>query len=117
MEKNERINYWLGADDMIKLDGQSADAGMSRSDYIRKLIAEAEVLPTPQVDYLAYAEEFRRLGQQFNEYVKEFNETGDFNLRGAEKVWLQIHETAERLRLELMNKTVKLEVEAHHESP
>ena len=117
MEKNKRINYWLGADDMIKLDGQSAEAKMTRSDYIRKLITEAEVLPTPQVDYLAYAEEFRRLGQEFNKYVKEFNETGDFNLHGAEKVWLQIHETAEHLRLELMNKTVKLEVEAHNDSP
>ena len=117
MEKNKRINYCLGADDMIKLDGKSVEAGLSRSDYLRKLIAEAEVLPTPQVDYLAYADEFRRLGQEFNEYVKEFNETGDFNLHGAEKVWLQIHETAERLRLELMNKTVKLEVEAHHDSP
>ncbi|MBR4910082.1 MAG: hypothetical protein IKZ47_02010 [Clostridia bacterium] len=115
MEKNKRINYWLGADDMIKLDGQSQAAEMSRSDYIRKLIAEAEVLPTPQVDYLAYADEFRRLGQQFNEYVKEFNETGNFNLHGADKVWLLIYETAERLRLELMNKTVKLEVESHHE--
>ena len=116
MKRNKRINYWLGLDDIIKLDGQAMEAGQSRSEYLRDLITEAKVLPTPQVDYLAYAEEFRQLGWEFNEYVREFNATGDFNLRGAEKVWQQIHETAERLRLELMNKTVNLEVEAHHES-
>ena len=117
MKRNKRINYWLGMDDMIKLDEQAMEAGQSRSKYLRDLITEAKVLPTPQVDYLAYAEEFQQLGWEFNEYVREFNATGDFDLRGAEKVWQQIHETAERLRLELMNKTVNLEVEAHYESP
>ncbi len=115
MKKTKRINFWLGEKDLAKLDRQAKEAGLSRSEYLRKRIREAEVLPTPDVDYLAYADEFRRLGQEFNEYVKEFNATGDFNLRNAEKVWVQIHETADRLRLELMNKTVKLEVESHHE--
>ncbi len=116
MKRNKRINYWLGLDDMIKLDGQAMEAGQSRSEYLRDLITEAKVLPAPQVDYLAYTKEFQQLGWEFNEYVREFNETGEFNMHDAEKVWLQIHETAERLRLELINKTANLTVEPHHES-
>lgn len=115
MSRTKRINFWLSEKYRDKLDRQAHEAGLSQSDFIRKLIREAEVLPTPDVDYLAYAEEFKRLGVLFNEYVKEYNATGNLDHEGAETVWQQIKETADRLREDLANKTVKLEVETHHE--
>ena len=115
MNRTKRINFWLGDKYLAKLDRQAKEAKLSQSDYIRKLIREAEVLPAPDVDYLAYAEEFRQLGVLINEYVKEYNATGILDHDGSEIVWRQIKETADKLRNELIEKTVKLEVEKHNE--
>ena len=115
MNRTKRINFWLSEKYRDKLERQAHEAKLSQSDYIRKLIRDAEVLSTPDVDYLAYAGEFKRLGERFNEYVKEYNATGILDRDGAELVWLQIKETADRLRNELIDKTVKLEVETSHD--
>ena len=115
MNRTKRINFWLSEKYRDKLERQAHEAKLSQSDYIRKLIREAEVLPAPDVDYLAYAEEFKRFGERFNEYVKEYNATGILDRDGAELVWLQIKETADRLRNELVDKTVRLEVETSHD--
>ena len=114
MNRTKRINFWLGDKYLAKLDRQAEKAKLSRSDYIRKLIAEAQVLPTPDVDYIAYAEEFKRLGRIFNDYVKEYKATGYLDQGGSEAVWKKIEETAERLRNGLIAKTVNLEVETLH---
>ena len=111
MNRMKRINFWLGDKYRDKLDRQASEAKLSHSDYIRKLIRDVEVLPTPDVDYLAYAETFKRLGVLFNEYVKAYNATGLLDRAGSETVWRQIEETAEKLRKELIDKTVRLEVE------
>ena len=114
MNKTKRINFWLGDKYLAKLNSQAKEAKLSRSDYIRKLIREAEVLPTPDVDYIAYANEFQRLGQLFNECVKEYRLTGELDQIRAEAVWSEIKEKADRLRNELIEKTVDLKVEALH---
>ena len=87
MSRTKRINFWLGEKYRDKLDRQAKEAKLSQSDYIRKLIREAEVLPTPDVDYMAYAEEFKQLGKLFNEYVKEYDATGILDRDGSETVW------------------------------
>lgn len=110
MSRTKRINFWLGDKDLAKLERKSKEVKMSHSDYIRKLICEAEVLPTPDVDYIAYADEFKRLGRIFNSYVKEYSTTGFLNREASEAVWQEIKETVDRLRKELIDKTVKLEV-------
>ena len=115
MNRTKRINFWLGEKYRNKLDCQAQEAKLSQSDYIRKLIREAEVLPTPDVDYLSYAEEFKQLGEKFNAYVKEYNTTSVLDHEGADAVWRQIKEPADQLRNELIEKTVRLEVETHRE--
>ena len=115
MNRTKRINFWLGEKYRNKLDCQAQEAKLSQSDYIRKLIREVEVLPTPDVDYFAYAEEFKQLGEKFDEYVKEYNTTGVLDHEGADAVWRQIKETADQLRNELIEKTVRLEAETHRE--
>lgn len=62
MKQSKRINFWLGEKDLAKLDRLANEAKLTRSEYIRKLVCEAKILPTPDVDYLAYADEFQRLG-------------------------------------------------------
>lgn len=114
MKKTRRINFWLGDKALAKLDRQAKEIKLSHSDFIRKLICEAEILPTPNVDYMSYANEFKRLGRIFNDYVKKYNATGFLDHDGSEAVWQEIKETADRLRNELIDKTVKLEVETLH---
>ena len=114
MKQNKRINFWLGEKDRAKLDWQANDAKLTRSEYIRKLVREAKILPTPDVDYLAYADEFQRLGTLFNDCVKKYHSTGELDQVRAEEVWSEIKEKADRLRNELIEKTVDLKVEGLH---
>lgn len=114
MEKKERrINYWLSDKDLDLIDRRAEEAKLSRSEYIRSLLREAEVLPTPDVDYLWYASEFKRLGDILNSYSKSCNQTGVLN-PNAEKVWSDISALWDKLKEELIEKTVDLEVEVWH---
>ena len=114
MEKRERrINYWLSEKDLDLIDRRAKEAKLSRSEFIRRLLREAEVIPTPDVDYLWYASEFKRLGDILNSYSKSCNQTGVLN-PNAEKVWSDISALWEKLKQELIEKTVDLEVEVWH---
>lgn len=110
MKRNNRINFWLSENDFAELSRQAAEAGLSRSDFIRKRIAEAGILPTPDVDYNAYSAEFKRLGNTLNDYTAEYNATGFLDAEGVETVWSEIKALTERLRDELIAKTEKLKV-------
>ena len=110
MKRNKRINYWLNDDDLAEIDRRAKAEGLSRSAYMRKLLEDARVLPAPNVDYLAYASEYQRLGRILNEYVQDFNTAGILD-NGAEKVWEKIEALTEKLRDELIRKTPEVEYE------
>ena len=111
MEKKERrINYWLSDKDLDLIDRRAKEARLSRSEFIRRLLRDAEVLPTPDVDYRWYASEFKRLGDILNSYARSCNQTGILN-PDAERVWNEILALWEKLKEELIEKTVDLEVE------
>ena len=112
-KKERRINYWLSDKDLDLIDRRAKEAELSRSEYIRKLLREAVILPTPDVDYPAYASEFKRLGDILNSYAKSCNQTGVLN-PNAEKVWSDISALWEKLKDELIEKTADLEVEVWH---
>ena len=114
MEKKERrINYWLSDKDLDLIDRRAKGAKLSRSEYIRSLLREAEVIPTPAVDYSRYASEFKRLGDILNSYVRSCNQTGVLN-PDAERVWNEILALWDKLKDEIIEKTVDLEVEVWH---
>lgn len=109
MNRTHRINFWLGNKDLAALDRKAKDEGLSRSDTIRKLVLEAEVIPFPDVDYAGYANEFKRLGNILNDIVKEYYVSGVLDT-AAYTVLHDIRSLAVQLRDELIEKTVDLEV-------
>ena len=113
MNRTHRINFWLGDKDLAKLDRKAKEEGLSRSDMIRKLVLETEVIPFPDIDCAAYAKEFRQLGNILNGIVKEYNTTGLLDEEATEAVLAKINERAAHLRDELIEKTVDLEVKRH----
>ena len=115
MNRTHRINFWLGDKDLTKLDRKAKKEGLSRSDMIRKLVLETEVIPFPDIDCAAYANEFRQLGNILNGIVKEYNTTGLLDEEATEAVLAKINERAAHLRDELIEKIVDLEVKRHED--
>ena len=110
MKKSKRINFRLGENDLAVIDRTAKDINLSRSAYIRKLLREAEVIPSPVIDYLHYKKEFCRLGYSLNDVVREYRTFGFLDSKAADRVWNKIIALAEQLRNELIEKTVDLEV-------
>ena len=110
MKKTKRINYWLDDKYLAKLERQAEEANLARSEYIRKLIRDADIIPAPDIDYIAYSDEFQRLERLFNEYIEEYQATGTLDREGSETVWEEICKTGEKLRNELIDKTTGLRV-------
>ena len=112
-KKERRINYWLSDKDLDLIDRRAKEAKLSRSEYIRKLLREAVILPTPDVDYQWYASEFKRLGDILNSYAGSCNQTGVL-IPDAERVWNEISSLWDKLKQKLIEKTVDLELEVWH---
>ncbi len=110
MKKTKRINFWLGDKDLALIDRKAKADGVCRSEFIRKLIRETEIIPVPDVDYSKYVDEFRRLGNDLNNIVIRYNVTGNLDSALIESVWKKIIKTAETLKQELIEKTTDLEV-------
>ena len=111
MKRTERINFWLGDKDLAEIDLRAKAEKCSRSEYIRRILSNAEIIPAPDIDYSGYASEFNRLGTILNDIVKDFNVTGVLDKEAMEEVWSQIKDLCERLRNEKKEKTVDLKVE------
>ena len=110
MKKTKRINFWLGDKDLAIIDRKAKKMNLSRSGYIRKLFSEAEVIPSPSIDFLHYENEFRRLGYSLNNVVREYHTSGFLDSKAADCIWNKIIALAEQLKNELIEKTVDLEV-------
>ncbi len=111
MKRTERINFWLGDKDLAEIDLKAKAEECSRSEFIRRILSSAVIILAPDIDYRSYANEFNRLGTILNDVVKNFNVTGVLDKEAADDVWLQIKDLCERLRNELIEKTVDLKVE------
>ena len=110
MKRSERINFWLGDKDLAEIDRRAKEQRCSRSELIRRIIQDMNVLPAPDVDYGYYEDEFRRLGTDLNDIVRDFNTTGILDKDALEDVWGKIEDLSERLLNELIEKTKRLEV-------
>lgn len=115
MKKTNRINFRLSDKDLAQIDQMSKADSVCRSEFIRRIIRDAEVIPSPDINYSEYVDEFRRLGAILNEIVKSFNATGILNVGPANDVWETIIGLAEQLKGELIEKTIDLEVRRYGE--
>lgn len=109
MEKRtERIKFWLTDKELKQIERKAKKAGMNRSEYIRDLIKNCPLVKTPDIDYEKWYLEFKTLGDEFNRYLKGFNQTGIFNEKKADEVCFKIINLEKQLSAEL---TGKLEFE------
>ena len=109
-KRTHRINFWLGEKDLAALDRKAQEEGLSRSDMLRKLLLETEIIPAPDVDFAGYANRFEALGNILNDLVKEYNTTGVVDEKATVTVLTEINAAALRLHDELIEKTAYLEV-------
>jgi len=84
--KTERIKFCLTDKELKQIERQAKKAGMNRSEYIRHLIKNCQLMKTPDIDYDKWHCELKALGDEFNRYVKAFNQTGVFNESKADAV-------------------------------
>lgn len=110
MKKTKRIIFRLGDKDLAIIDQMSKADGVCRSEFIRRILRDSEIIPAPDVNWSEYVEELRRLGCILNEVVKKFKATGILNTELANDVWEKIIGAAERLKSELIEKTIGLKV-------
>ena len=106
--KTERIKFWLTDKELKRIERQAKKAGMNKSEYIRDLIKNCHLVKAPDIDYEKWYCEFKTLGDEFNSYLKGFNQTGIFNEKKADEVCFKIIALEKRLSAEL---TEKLEFE------
>ena len=64
--------------------------------------------PATEIDYSFYKEEYRRLGNILNKYVKEMNITGELNFEAVDHVVSEIRVLSEKMLTELREKTPQL---------
>ena len=107
-KRTERIKFWLNDKDLKQIERKAEKAGMNRSAYIRYLIKNCPLVKTPDIDYEKWYGEFKELGDEFNRYLKAFNQTGIFNEKKADEVCFKILDLEKKLSAEL---TEKLEFE------
>lgn len=110
MQKTKRINFWLNDKDFAKIDRRAKADGLSHSEYIRKLISQAQIIPPPDIDFTSYEEYFRCLGYELNAIVKAYSTFGYLNKTAADSLWNEIMKLTMQLRSELIEKTIDLEV-------
>ena len=106
--RTERIKFWLTDKELKRIERQAKKMRMNRSEYIRNLINNCKLVRAPNIDYEKWYSEFKALGDEFNSYLKGFNQTGVFNEKKADEVCFKILDLEKQLSAEL---TEKLELE------
>ena len=106
--RTKRIKFWLTDKELKQIERKAKKAGMNRSEYIRELIKNCQIVKTPDIDYEKWHLEFKELGDEFNRYLKVFNQAGIFNEKKADEVCFKIINLEKQLSAEL---TEKLEFE------
>ena len=106
--RTERIKFWLTDKELKQIEIQAKKTRMNRSEYIRFLIKNCQPVKAPNIDYKKWHFEFKALGDEFNRYLKGFNQTGIFNKKKADEVCFKIIALEKQLSAEL---TEKLELE------
>lgn len=108
-KRTERIKFWLDDKALSKLERQAKKANMNRSEYVRYLIENCQVIHALGIDYDKYQAEFKALGDELDRYLIAINSADVFSEKKLESVCNRIlelmktleNEISEKLRIEI----------------
>ena len=108
-KKTKRIKFWLNDEELAELEQKAKKANMNRSEYVRYLIANCQVIHAPEIDYDKYQAEFKALGDELDRYLIAINSADVFSEKKLESVCNRIlelmktleNEISEKLRIEI----------------
>ncbi len=103
-KRTERIKFWLDDKILSKLERQAKKANMNRSEYVRYLIANCQVIHAPEIDYDKYQAEFKALGDELDRYLIAINSADVFSEKKLESVCNRILELMKTLEREISEK-------------
>ena len=109
MEKRtQRIKFWLTDKELKQIDRKAGKLGMNRSEYIRYLIANCNLVHTPDIDYEGYYNRLKSISDKINNHLIFLNQTGTLDEPQFHKLCEAAVKTAKQLSDEL---TEKLDIE------
>ena len=107
-KKTERTVFWLADKELKNIGRKAKKLNLTRSEYIRKIIAEEQSICNPKIDYAKYYGELKKLGDDLNDELLRLNMFGDFDDKYCESLALKMIELTKEMSKEV---TEKLETE------
>ena len=100
-KRNNPVQIYLDDAELKRLDEWSAAANMSRSNYIRQLIAGFQPVEFPPVEYKKVIDELQHIGINMNQLATKAHSLGFIDepeyRRNANRVWQIVAELAAQL--------------------
>ena len=100
-KRNNPVQIYLDDAELKRLDEWSAAANMSRSNYIRQLIAGFQPVEFPPVEYKQVIDELQHIGINMNQLATKAHSLGFIDepeyRRNANRVWQIVAELAAQL--------------------
>ena len=100
-KRNNPVQIYLDDAELKRLDEWSAAAKMSRSNYIRQLIAGFQPVEFPPVEYKQVIDELQHIGINMNQLATKAHSLGFIDepeyRRNANRVWQIVAELAAQL--------------------
>ena len=100
-KRNNPVQIYLDDAELKRLDEWSAAANMSRSNYIRQLIAGFQPVEFPPAEYKQVIDELQHIGINMNQLATKAHSLGFIDepeyRRNANRVWQIVAELAAQL--------------------
>ena len=100
-KRNNPVQIYLDDAELKRLDDWSAAANMSRSNYIRQLIAGFQPVEFPPVEYRQVIDELQHIGINMNQLAAKAHSLGFIDepeyRRNANRLWRIVAELAAQL--------------------
>ena len=100
-KRNNPVQIYLDDAELTRLDEWSAAANMSRSNYIRQLIAGFQPVEFPPAEYKQVIDELQHIGINMNQLATKAHSLGFIDepeyRRNANRVWRIVAELAAQL--------------------
>lgn len=107
--RTRQFSFFLNAEEKANLQSKATAAGMSCSEYIRKVIAEAEVKEAPQADVPLLIRDVRRVGYKVEVLLKSANTTHVLDAPELRRTLVEAYLVFERIHKIYTNDSVEEE--------